>query len=245
MFICLTGLRSTAVRQNPRLLKRGVLHMDKFTKQMEKWGGLFGKEYTDRNALYLNEMENFYKERFGYTRTEMNSEFIGDFNRDMKILEVGSNVGNQLICLQRMGFNNLYGIELQNYAVELSKSRTKRINIIEGSAFDVPYKDSYFDLVFTSGLLIHINPSDISMAVKEIYRCTKEYIWGFEYYADKYTDILYREHKELLWKADFVKLYCEQFSDLELVQEKRLKYIDNDNVNSMFLLRKRSVKNDQ
>ena len=97
------------------------------------------------------------KERYGYTRTEINSEFIGDFDRDMKILEVGSNVGNQLLCLQEMGFKSLYGIELQNYAVELSKSRTKRINIIEGSAFDIPFKDSYFDLVFTSGVLIHIS----------------------------------------------------------------------------------------
>ena len=190
-------------------------------------------------------MENFYKEQYGYTRTEMNSEFIGDFDRDMKILEVGSNVGCQLLCLQEMGFNNLYGIELQSCAVELSKSRTKRINIIEGSAFDVPYKDSYFDLVFTSGVLIHISPSDISMVVKEIYRCAKEYIWGFEYYADNYTEILYREHKNLLWKTDFVKLYCEQFSDLELVKEKRFKYIDNDNVDSMFLFKKRSAKNDQ
>ena len=218
--------------------------MDKLTKQMETWGGGFGEEYTNRNTVSFNDMENLYKERFGITRTEMNSKFIGGFDRDMKILEVGSNVGNQLLCLQEMGFNNLYGVELQSYAVELSKSRTKRINIIEGSAFDVPYKDSYFDLVFTSGVLIHINPSDISMAVKEIYRCAKNYIWGFEYYADKYTEILYRGHKDLLWKTDFTKLYCKQFSDLQLVQEKRFKYIDNDNVNSMFLLKKRSVEND-
>lgn len=174
----------------------------------------------------------------------MNSKFIGDFDRDIKILEVGSNVGNQLLCLQEMGFNNLYGIELQDYAVELSKSRTKRINIIEGSAFDIPYKDSYFDLVFTSGVLIHINPSDISMTVKEIYRCAKEYIWGFEYCADKYTEILYRGHKDLLWKTDFAKLYCEQFTNLELVQEEPFKYLNNDNITSMFLLKKRSVKND-
>ncbi len=219
--------------------------MDKFTKQMEKWVGNFGKEYTSRNALSLDEMENLYKERFGYTRTEMNSEFIGNFDRNIKILEIGSNVGNQLLCLQKMGFKNLYGIELQSYAVELSKSRTKHINIIVGSAFDIPYKDSYFDLVFTSGVLIHINPSDISMAAKEIYRCAKDYIWGFEYYADKYTGILYREHKELLWKTDFAKLFRTQFSELELVQEKRFEYIDNDNLDSMFLLRKRRVKHDQ
>ena len=187
-------------------------------------------------------MEDLYKERYGYTRTEINSEFIGDFDRDMKILEVGSNVGNQLLCLQEMGFKSLYGIELQNYAVELSKSRTKRINIIEGSAFDIPFKDSYFDLVFTSGVLIHIYPDDLNIVIREIYRCASGYIWGFEYYADKYTEIPYRERRNLLWKADFAKLYQDEFRDLELVKEQRIKYLDNDNVDSMFLIAKRVDK---
>jgi len=138
-----------------------------------------------------------------------------------------------------MGFNDLYGIELQSYAVELSKSRTRRINIIEGSAFDIPYKDGYFDLVFTSGVLIHVSPSDIALVVREIHRCTREYVWGFEYYADNYTEIPYRGQRNLLWKADFARLYLDQFGDLELVKEERLKYLDNDNIDTMFLLRKR------
>jgi pseudaminic acid biosynthesis-associated methylase len=213
--------------------------MVKITEQMEKWAGQFGKEYTDRNALSLEEMDALYQRNYGVTRAELNEQFLKGIDRSIRILEVGSNVGNQLLCLQRMGFSNLYGIELQNYAVELSKSRTKRINIIEGSAFDIPYKDGYFDLVFTSGLLIHISPSDIALPMREMHRCTREYIWGFEYYADKYTEIPYRGHGNLLWKADFAKLYLDQFEDLELVKEERLKYLDSDNVDSMFLLRKR------
>lgn len=212
--------------------------MDKITKQMQTWDGEFGKEYTNRNALSMNDMEALYNEQYGYTRTEMNSEFVGELDRDLKILEVGSNIGNQLLCLQKMGFNNLYGIELQTYAVELSKSRTEHINIIKGSAFDIPYKEGYFDLVFTSGVLIHIDPSDINTVIQEIYRCAKKYIWGFEYYADNYTEILYREHKNLLWKTDFAKLYDEQFSNLNLVKEKRFKYLNSDNVDSMFLFKK-------
>ena len=212
--------------------------MPEITEQMEKWAGEFGKEYTDRNALSLEEMEALYKRNYGVTRAELNERFLKGIDRSIRILEVGSNVGNQLLYLQKMGFSNLYGVELQSYAVELSKARTRRINIIEGSAFDIPYKDGYFDLVFTSGVLIHISPSDVSMAMREIYRCTREYIWGFEYYADKYTEITYRGHRNLLWKADFAGLYLDQFKDLELVKEERLKYLDNDNVDNMFLLRK-------
>ena len=211
----------------------------KMNKQIEKWLGGFGEEYTDRNALSLEELDNLYKSKYGVTRTELNYRFLRGMDRSARVLEVGSNVGNQLLCLQSLGFYNLYGIELQSYAVELSKARTKRINIIEGSALDIPYKDDYFDLVFTSGVLIHISPSDIEGTLREIYRCTREHIWGFEYYADTYTEIPYRGERNLLWKADFARLYLDQFADLELVKEERLQYLDNDNTDTMFLLRKR------
>ncbi len=211
----------------------------KNTKQMEKWDGEFGKEYTDRNVRTLEEIEALYRKNFGITRTEINHGFIGDLERSIRILEVGSNIGNQLLCLQNMGFKSLYGIELQEYAVELSKSKTKRVNIIQGSAFDIPYKDRYFDLVFTSGVLIHISPADIDQVLREIYRCTKKYIWGYEYFADSYTNIEYRGNTELLWKTNFAKLYLDTFSDLRLVKEKRFKNLTDDNVDSMFLLEKR------
>ena len=214
--------------------------MSKFTRQMGEWAGDFGKEYTDRNALTLEEMELLYKKQYGVTRTEMNSKFIGDFDKDMRVLEVGSNIGNQLLCLQKSGFKNLYGIELQSYAVESSKSRTKGINIIQGSAFDIPFKDDFFDLVFTSGLLIHIAPEDITAVLDEIYRCTSKYIWGFEYYAEVYTEVSYRGHTELLWKANFSRLFLEQLKNLCLVREEYFKWLDtSNNIDFMFLVQKK------
>jgi len=214
----------------------------KHTDQTQHWSSEFGKEYTDRNPHTIEVMNRLYKKEFGLTRTELNLMFLSNLDRSIKILEVGSNVGAQLQGLQVLGFENLYGIELQPYAVEVSKQNTKNINLIQGSAFDIPFKDSYFDLVFTSGVLIHINPDDLNIAMKEIYRCTSEYIWGFEYYAEKHTEIPYRERRNLLWKADFAKLYQDEFRDLELVKEKRIKYLDNDNVDSMFLIRKKLKK---
>ena len=213
--------------------------MGKDTHQIQNWAGQFGEEYTDRNAQTLKEMEDSYLDKYGISRTELNENFIKKIDRSSRILEVGSNIGNQLLCLQKMGFKDLYGIEVQNYAVELSKSRTKGINITENSGFDIPYKDKYFDLVFTSGVLIHIAPSDISRIMEEIHRSTRKYIWGFEYYADEYTEISYRGKKDLLWKADFPKLYLDQFNDLELVKQEHVKYLQDENVDVMYLLEKR------
>ena len=209
------------------------------TPQVAAWIGEFGIEYTDRNAMSTEEVDAMYRRNFHISRTELNATFVGGMDRSIRILEVGSNVGNQLLLLQHMGFKRLYGIEVQSYAVELSKSRSKGINIIEGTGFDIPFKDAYFDLVFTSGVLVHISPSDITAAMQELHRCTRTYVWGFEYYADEYTEVVYRDHSNLLWKADFAKLYLQLFNELELVKEKHLRYLDSDNMDSMFLLRKR------
>jgi len=125
--------------------------MTKATMQVKEWMGDFGKKYTNRNALTLDEMIEMYMKKYGIFRENLNNLFIGEMNRNIKILKVDSNVGNQLLLLQKMGFKNLYGIEINNYAIELSKSRTKNINIIQGYAFDIPFKDEYLNLVFTSG----------------------------------------------------------------------------------------------
>ncbi len=213
--------------------------MNEMTSQMQEWSGDFGKEYTDRNPLTSEEAERLYLDNYGIRRSDMNAEFLRPLDREIKILEVGSNVGIQLQLLQEDGFRNLYGLELQAHAVELSKNCTKGINIIQGSAFDIPFKDDFFDLVFTSGVLIHIAPEDVHLVMDGMYRCSSRFIWGFEYYADTYTPLEYRGRKGLLWKTDFARLFLARFPDLELVKERRFKYLDSDNLDTMFLLQKR------
>ena len=212
--------------------------MNDLTEQASKWNGAFGREYTERNPQSFEEMEELYTRNYGLTRTELNRRFLDNLDRSMRILEVGSNVGNQLLCLQRMGFKALYGIELQSYAVEISKSKSKNINIIQGEASDIPFKDGFFDLVFTSGVLIHIAPKNLPDVLREIHRCTRKYIFGFEYYSEETKEIPYRGNSDLLWKADFAGKYLDLFDDLTLVKEERIKYLDNENVDAMFLLKK-------
>jgi len=207
--------------------------------QLKEWKNEFGKTYTDRNNMTVEEMNSLYKINYDITRTELNNEFLKDFDKRIRILEVGSNVGNQLLCLQNMGFINLYGLEPQLYAVELSKKNTKSINIIEGNAFEIPFKDNYFDLVFTSGVLIHINPENINNALDEIYRCSNSYIWGFEYFIPVgYEMVQYRGKEELLWKTDFSKLFLDRFPDLCMIKKKIVKYTNSKNEDIMYLLRK-------
>lgn len=181
------------------------------TKQEKQWAGKFGDKYTLRNF-------------------NAKSKIKLNLNRSLRILEVGANIGTQLLALKRMGFKNLYGIEINPKSVE--RARIK--NIIVGSAFDIPFKDNYFDLVFTAGVLIHISPRDIKKVMKEIIRCSKKYVMGYEYYAPKYEKVVYRGNKDLLWKTDFAKLYQE--FNLKLLDEKRFK--TKEGTDTVFMLKK-------
>jgi len=207
-------------------------------KQSDFWSGDFGKDYNQRNTFNEKEWDNFYLQTWGVTKIEMNSRFIGQLPKDIKILEVGANIGMQLRGLQKMGFTNLYGIELQQDAVEKSKQQTNGINIIQGSGYDIPFKDGYFDLVFTAGVLIHIAPENHKKIMSEMVRCSKKYIWGFEYFSEQIVDINYRGNNGFLWKADFAKIFQENHSELKEVKREFFKYLQDDNTDYMYLLEK-------
>ena len=76
-----------------------------------------------------------------------------------------------------------------------------------------------------------------------MYRVSNRYIWGFEYFANEVTEINYRGNAGFLWKADYARLFMEQFPDLKLVKKKQYPYIMSgmeQNSDCMYLLEKKS-----
>lgn len=211
----------------------------KAIKQIIFWEGRKGGEYTDRNPQSIKELSKLYLDQYGVSRATMNKRFLGGLPRHTKILEVGANIGLQMEAIRKMGFKNIVGIDINNYSVKKAKSIHPNVDIIKGSAFDMPFRDGYFDLVFTSGVLIHISPKNINKALDEILRTTRQYIWGLEYFASKREEVVYRGKKNLLWKADFPALYLKRFPGLKLVKEERFPMRETENVSQMFLLKKK------
>jgi len=209
------------------------------TPQKKSWAGDFGREYTDRNTLSGAQLDSLYRANYGITRRQLNEAHLADVARDARILEVGCNSGNQLLVLREMGFTNLWGAEVQSYALELAKARLPDAQLSQASALNLPNEDTDFDLVFTSGVLIHISPADLERALDEIHRCAKTWIWGMEYYAPEVMQVNYRGHDDLLWKMDYVKRYLDRFDDLELVREQRLPYLNSSNTDTMYLLKRK------
>lgn len=213
------------------------------TQQERVWKGEFGREYTERNTVDIEALDQHWLRNYGIARSAINESFLSGISKNAKFLEVGCNAGNQLLMLRQMGWRNLSGTELQPFAMEIAKSRLPDATFKLGSALTLPWEDSSFDVVFTCGVLIHISPTDLPTVMDEIYRTSRQYIWGTEYYSPEVAQVTYRDHSELLWKMDFARQYMQRFPDLELVKEQRLPYLDNPNVDAVFLLRKKAGRN--
>ena len=210
------------------------------TEQIKTWTGSFGRDYTERNRFADDaEFNRLYVERYGRSRDEINEDWLTAVPREARILEVGANIGNQLRALSRIGFRHLYGIEIQRFCVEEAKRLVPAADVVEASAVDIPFKDGWFDLVFTNNVLIHIAPDDIGGVFDEMHRVTGRWIWGFEYFAPQFTQIPYRGKDDLLWKADYAALFRERFPTLESEREELVNCLDEPgNRDKLYLLSK-------
>ncbi len=209
------------------------------THQASVWTADFGREYTDRNTFDPTALDELGLKNYGISRRQINEISLEGVAKSASFLEVGCNTGNQLLLLQQMGYQNLSGVELQPYALEIARRRLPDAAIQQGSALALPHPDAAFDVVFTSGVLIHIAPDDLPRAMDEIHRCAKSYIWGLEYFSPEATEVQYRGHSRLLWKMDYARRYLERFADLEMVRQEKLPYLENENIDAVFLLRKK------
>ena len=208
--------------------------------QTKMWGGEFGIKYTRRNTFSYIKWNKMYKDRFGITKENINKSFLYNLPKKIKILELGCNIGSQLRCLYKMGYKNLNGIEIQHHCLKKLKKNFNFVNGIQSTVFKLPFNNNSFDLVFTNNVLIHIPPKKIHIVLKEMYRVSKLWIWGSEYYSQNYKEIIYRKNKNLLWKADFAKIFLKNFKNLNIIKHKFLvSKFDNEEIDSMYLLKKK------
>ena len=180
--------------------------MTETMKQLETWQGEFGKAYTDRNVVDW------------HTRLPAFKKMLGGLQLT-RVLEVGCNKGHNLLALLELlgEGTEIFGIEPNLYALTLARSASDKFSPVPGNIFDLPFKDRYFDLVFTAGVLIHIPTERLVDAMREIGRVARRYILAVEYYSEQDAAIEYRGRTDLLWKRNFLRHYQTNVPDLKLV----------------------------
>lgn len=163
------------------------------------WYGDFGIRYTIRNKIIPERLVPFYK------------KVLKDIEIK-RILEVGCNRGHNLVAISYCGPYELFGIDINPYSILLARDN-KEFSFAVSDLFDIIYKDDYFDLVMTVGVLIHINPKDLKEAIREVLRVTNKYFFMMEYNYDfeEFEKIPYRDNVGL-WRGNFKKLILENFN---------------------------------
>ncbi len=151
---------------------------------MNQWAGRFGDRYIERNK----QLSNF--QYHNTNRLEVTKSFFEDIPRDASILELGCNVGSIVRILASMGFTDVTGIDVNMKAINIISRAHPQYKFSCISIED--YRpDRSFDLVYTSGVLIHMLPKDLPHIVEIMEQLSNKWIFGFEYYAPKFEKIDY------------------------------------------------------
>jgi pseudaminic acid biosynthesis-associated methylase len=170
------------------------------------WSGQFGDTYVDRNRDAGANRRPFW-------------EMIGKRFPSRNVLEVGCNLGANLRWIAGgVAPKDVYGVDINLKALQELRRLLPEVNALWSPARELPFRDRWFDLVFTMGVLIHQPESTLPLVMEEIVRCSRRYVLCGEYYADQKTEVSYRDQTGALFKRDYGRLYQELFPELHLCQ---------------------------
>lgn len=121
------------------------------------------KQWLLKNSDAYKKYENWYGRRLTLTRR------ISDFPAGLRCLDVGSGMGLFSIFLALNGFE-VSAIEPDDELIERSKDNLRimnvNCNVVKGYAEDIPFEDNYFDGVFSSSVLEHVEDWRSALAEK-------------------------------------------------------------------------------
>jgi len=160
--------------------------------QHDFWKGEFGDRYIERNNTRDLRASNLI-----LFSTILNQTKISP----LSILEVGANIGLNVEALKQLLPNcNFTGIEINGRAAKLLEKTGAKVLV--GSIEETSCTEKY-DLVFSKGVLIHINPDSLNLVYEKMYEASNRWILTIEYYSRNPSEITYRGQRNVLFKRDF------------------------------------------
>jgi pseudaminic acid biosynthesis-associated methylase len=137
-----------------------------------------------------------------------------------RVLEVGCNTGANLQWIApQLPPGDTYGIDVNQEAISRLRIRVPTANAIVSPARELPFRDRWFDLSFTTGVLIHQPESTLPLVMAEIVRVSRRLVLCGEYYAPDTVEVPYRGMHGALFKRDYGRLYGELFPELRLIDQ--------------------------
>lgn len=173
----------------------------------------YQQKYWKNNLAYIKRNKNFDDKLGGKVWYSL----LKDKNIDT-ILECGSNIGRNLKQINKSFPNKkLSFIEINKKAYQACLLNKNIVSSFNESIENCKINSNEFDLVFTSGVLIHIDKKNLNKVINNIIKWTKKYIIIMEYFSTNDITKKYRNKNNLLFLRD----YGDKF-----LKKKRVKLID-------------------
>jgi pseudaminic acid biosynthesis-associated methylase len=200
---------------------------------------LKNNKYILINIYNMDEQETFWSDTFGDDYTSRNNEEliinnINLFNKIIKnvnissVFEIGTNKGLNLIAINNINKNiSLNGLEINKKAYDILLNTNICHKLYNDTIYNFDTSDT-FNLVFTKGVLIHINPNKLHLIYEKMYNLSNKYILIAEYYSRDVREIKYRGNENKLFKRDFCGEIIDKYKDLKLIDYGFVYYRDND-----------------
>lgn len=182
------------------------------TEQGAFWRGDFGDAYSERNASSAERVA---------MRAAMWQRILQPLAAALpkSVLEVGANVGTNLLALDSLLEAEMHALEPNATArAGLAASGVVAPAHLHDAFGDaIPISDHGVEMAFTCGVLIHVAPDRLLDTYSEMHRVASRYLVTIEYFSDGEEEVPYRGHSGKLFKRDFGALWLDNFQDLVLV----------------------------
>ena len=171
-------------------------------KQEQFWKDTYAKEYIARNSEF--DLDSGVKAWAQMTR---NLEPIGS------ILECGCNIGRNINILNHLmpGAEKSI-IEISPEAFSIVTGKYSFVDALNCPILASDFGGKQFDLVFTSGVLIHIAPENLLENLSKIYAHSKKYILLCEMFSRIPKTVAYKGENDLLFTRDYGRFFLQNFA---------------------------------
>jgi spore coat polysaccharide biosynthesis protein SpsF len=133
------------------------------------------------------------------------------------ILEIGAASGFYLRALQRISTAELWTVEPNERARTILSTVIPADRVFDGQIIDLPFEDRRFDLVFTSGVLIHVADAELESAYREMHRVSSRWLLSIEYFNPTRIAVPWQGEDDLLVKRDYGSSWLDLFGDVDYV----------------------------
>lgn len=159
------------------------------------WAGTAGNDYLERNQVDYKSRVPFWQSAIEYCTPQT-------------VLEVGCNRGHNLKAIQSIDPNiEVSGVDVNDKAVNEARSNGIQATLLPARSVGNVFERESNDLVFTAGVLIHVEPDELADVMRGIVDTSAKYVLAIEYEAEQATEIEYRGEMGKLWKRPYGKLY--------------------------------------